>query len=84
MYSTPFVATKPKASVADPVSTSGKTTAVVQIGTGTTVKEKLRTANACSEDVPSARTVKLNVRAAVGVPDKMPLGLSVRPLGKEP
>ena len=68
----------------DPVSTSARATLVVHTGEGTVIKVNALSANTAGEAVLRARTVKLYVADADGVPDKTPAVLIRTPGGSVP
>jgi hypothetical protein len=58
---------------------------VVTVRAAPTVRDKVLVAVCGVGDVESVTwAVKVNVPAAVGVPERTPLGVSVTPLGREP
>ena len=83
-YETPFVAAKLTEVIDDPVSTSARATLVVHTGEGTVIRVNARSANTAGEAVLTARTVKLYVADADGVPDKTPAVLIRMPGGSVP
>ena len=83
LYETPLVAAKVTEVMDEPVSTSTIATSVVHTGESTVLKEKMRSANV-PLDERSTRTVKLCALDEDGVPDKTPVRLNIKPLGKEP
>ena len=65
----------------DPVSTSARATLVIHTGEGTVIKVNDLSANTAGEAMLIARTVKLYVADADGVPDKTPAVLIRTPGG---
>ena len=83
-YETPFVAAKLTEVIDDPVSTSARAALVVHTGVGTVIKVNARSEKIAGEAVLRARTVKLYVADADGVPDNTPALLIATPGGSVP